>query len=295
GWLPAYAQLGGKLMYEKYYGNEVALSGKDARQKNPSAVTAGVNWTPFPLVTLGAEHRMAGGGKQDSQVTMQLTVRPGDSLDKHLDPSAVAGTRSLAGSRADLVERNNNIVLDYRKQELMTLGLPPALSGATGTVLTVNAQVESKYGLKEIDWQSPQLESDGGTLKVVAPDRLAVTLPGEARELPYVLTGVARDVRGNVSGRAVTHITVTAGEPEAGADGYSAEKTVVPSVLPADGESTARVTLTLKDGAGEPVTGQASELTTTVEHTPATVMARAKVMLMSLLDEVSAGPQVSAY
>ncbi|MCW5004210.1 inverse autotransporter beta domain-containing protein [Enterobacter roggenkampii] len=65
GWLPAYAQLGGKLMYEKYHGNEVALSGKDSRSKNPSAVTAGVNWTPFPLITLGAEHRAASDGKPD--------------------------------------------------------------------------------------------------------------------------------------------------------------------------------------------------------------------------------------
>lgn len=43
GWLPAYPQLGGKLAFEQYYGDEVALFGKDSRQRNPYAVTAGLN------------------------------------------------------------------------------------------------------------------------------------------------------------------------------------------------------------------------------------------------------------
>ncbi|MFO6427880.1 inverse autotransporter beta domain-containing protein [Escherichia coli] len=47
GWLPAYPQLGGKLVYQQYYGNEVALFGESERQKNPHAITAGVTWTPF--------------------------------------------------------------------------------------------------------------------------------------------------------------------------------------------------------------------------------------------------------
>ena len=291
GWLPAYAQLGGKLMFEKYYGKEVALIGNDSRHKNPSAVTAGVNWTPFPLLTLGAEHRAASGGQQDSQVSMTMTVRPGDSLDKHLDPSAVAATRTLAGSRADLVERNNNIVLEYRKQELMTLSVPTALSGAAATVLTVQANVKTKYGLKDIDWHAPQLESDGGRLAVVAPDQLAVTLPARARALPYVLTGVARDTRGNVSERAVTHITVVKDE------GHSAEKTVIPSTLPADGQSTARVQLTLKNSGGQPVIGQADEMQISVKLTPipSLMMARASSMMMRLMNNAPAEPQVSAY
>lgn len=48
-YLPAYPQLGGKLMYEKYRGDEVALFGKDDRQKDPHAVTLGVNYTPVPF------------------------------------------------------------------------------------------------------------------------------------------------------------------------------------------------------------------------------------------------------
>ncbi|VTR48614.1 Invasin [Serratia fonticola] len=35
-------------MFEQYRGDEVALFGKDDRQKNPYAVTAGINYTPIP-------------------------------------------------------------------------------------------------------------------------------------------------------------------------------------------------------------------------------------------------------
>lgn len=42
GWMPAVPQLGANLKYEQYYGKEVALFGKDNRQKDPHAVTVGV-------------------------------------------------------------------------------------------------------------------------------------------------------------------------------------------------------------------------------------------------------------
>ncbi len=36
---------------EQYKGDDVALFGKDNRQKNPHAITAGLNYTPIPLLT----------------------------------------------------------------------------------------------------------------------------------------------------------------------------------------------------------------------------------------------------
>ncbi|EAT8162262.1 TPA_asm: adenylate cyclase, partial [Salmonella enterica] len=44
--------------------------------------------------------------------------RIGDSLRSQLDPDAVGALRSLAGSRYDLTDRNNDIILEYRKQEV---------------------------------------------------------------------------------------------------------------------------------------------------------------------------------
>lgn len=112
-YLPFYPQVGGKMMYEKYRGNDVALFGKDQRQKNPQILTAGINYTPFPLLTVGADHRMGKGSQSSSNISAQLKYRLGESWRSHINPSAVAASRTLAGSRYDLVERNNNIVLDY--------------------------------------------------------------------------------------------------------------------------------------------------------------------------------------
>lgn len=62
-WVPSLPQLGGKLTYEQYYGKEVALFGVDSRQRNPHAITVGINYTPVPLITLGAEQRQGQSGK----------------------------------------------------------------------------------------------------------------------------------------------------------------------------------------------------------------------------------------
>ncbi len=42
----------------------------------------------------------------------------------------------LAGSRYDLVERNNNIVLEYRKSEVIRIALPERIEGKGGHTLS---------------------------------------------------------------------------------------------------------------------------------------------------------------
>ncbi|WP_317847668.1 inverse autotransporter beta domain-containing protein [Pseudomonas sp. HTZ2] len=126
GWLPSMPQLGGKLTYEKYYGSEVGLFGKDNRKKNPHAITTGVTYTPIPLLTFSAEQRRGNAGASDTQFGMQFNWSLGQSWSKQTDPSKVAAMRTLAGSRYDLVERNNNIVLEYRKKEVIRHHRHPA-------------------------------------------------------------------------------------------------------------------------------------------------------------------------
>lgn len=54
-------------------------------------------------------------------VLPSILLATGSAMQKQLDPNEVAARRSLAGSRYDLVDRNNNIVLEYRKKELVRL------------------------------------------------------------------------------------------------------------------------------------------------------------------------------
>ncbi len=256
-YLPAYPQLGGKLMFEQYRGNEVALFGKDNRQKDPYAITAGLNYTPIPLLTLGTEYRAGKGGSSDMAFGLQLNYRLGESWQSQIDPSAVAGFRTLAGSRYDLVERNNNIVLNYQKQELMRMTLPEAIRGDAGSTAIVTAQVQSTHGLKNIDWDGSALTAAGGAMKQVSATAVLVTLPPyRTGNNVHMLSAMAHDNNGNSSHRVVTHITVNEQEVIA----THSQTGATPDTLVADGSSTSQITVSLRDGNDLPIGGQASQL-----------------------------------
>ncbi|WP_173581542.1 inverse autotransporter beta domain-containing protein, partial [Winslowiella iniecta] len=191
GWLPAYPQLGAKLMFEQYQGDEVALFGKDQRQKDPWAFTGGVSYTPIPLLTLGAEHRAGKNGQQDSQITLALSYRPGEPWHKQINPDNVGASRLLSGSRHDLVERNNSIVLDYRKQETLTLGLPENATGKGLGVLALSYTLKNTYPVQNISWASPALIAAGGIITPAGDGRIDISLPSWRGSNPnrYTLTG----------------------------------------------------------------------------------------------------------
>ncbi|QQE44508.1 Ig-like domain-containing protein [Hafnia alvei] len=118
GYLPAYPQLGAKLMYEQYYGDDVALFDKDNLQSNPSAMTTGINYTPIPLISMGIDYKRGQSAMSDTQFNLNLRYDIGRDWRDQISPTQVGVQRSLAGSRYDLVERNNAIVLAYQKKDL---------------------------------------------------------------------------------------------------------------------------------------------------------------------------------
>lgn len=253
GWLPALPQLGTKIVYEQYYGKEVALFGKDHRQQNPYAFTAGINYTPFPLLTLSAEQRQGKGGKNDTRLGVQMNFQLGESWRQQIDPSAMGAMRRLAVSRYDLVERNNNIVLEYRKKQLIFLSIADSRPGYAGEQLPLTVSVNSKYGLAHIEWSAPQLLAAGGTLVQEAPGSLSVILPDYNFASPaantYQLSGVAVDTQGNVSRRAITTLVVS----QAAISNATSEFTPAASTLPADNSSQQNLILTIRDAKGHPI------------------------------------------
>ena len=212
-WLPSLPQLGGKLTYEQYYGNEVALFGEDNRQKNPHAITAGVNYTPVPLITLGAEQRQGQSGINDTRITLDMNYQLGVPWHSQLNPDAVAAMRSLIGSRYDLVERNNNIVLEYRKKEALQLHTADLITGKAGEQKSLQVSVTSTYGLSRIDWDASALTAAGGKIVRNGSD-YAVVLPpylsASQAMNTYTVSGIAVDTKGNRSERSNTQVTVQA-------------------------------------------------------------------------------------
>lgn len=271
GYLPAWPQLGASVMYEQYFGKNVDLfNDEDNRQKDPYAVTVGLNYTPFTLLTAGISQKMGKGDTQDTQFSLGVSYAPGVSLDKQLDPDQVALKRSLMGSRMELVSRNNTIVLDYRKQDLISLGLPSKIEGAEKTTLPVSAVVNSKYGVDHIDWQANELTAHGGSIKQDKNGgQYSITLPAyqySASANHYTVTGKAYDEKGNGSNLSEMQVYVT------GADAatWSSSASVSSETILADGISTSTVTLRISSSDQQTVTGVADQLTATIKLTPLT-------------------------
>ncbi|EEY1601394.1 inverse autotransporter adhesin YeeJ [Escherichia coli] len=256
GWLPAWPHLGGKLVYEQYYGDEVALFDKDDRQSNPHAITAGLNYTPFPLMTFSAEQRQGKQGENDTRFAVDFTWRPGSAMQKQLDPNEVAARRSLAGSRFDLVDRNNNIVLEYRKKELVRLTLTDPVTGKSGEVKSLVSSLQTKYALKGYNVEATALEAAGGKVVTTGKDIL-VTLPGyrftstPETDNTWPIEVTAEDVKGNFSNREQSMVVVQA--PTLSQKDSSVSLST--QTLSADSHSTATLTFIAHDAAGNPVIG----------------------------------------
>ncbi|HGN1706767.1 TPA: invasin domain 3-containing protein [Providencia rettgeri] len=216
GWLPAYPNLGGNIKLEQYYGDDVALFSTENRQKDPLAATVGINWTPFSLLSISAEHRIS-HEFSDTTAKLQLTWELGKNLADQFDPSKVANSRRLMGNRYDFVTRNNNMVLEYQKKTLLSLSLPNKIEGMTGDEISIISALSSKYPLDKIVVQAPQFTDAGGKINLDG-SKTTLRLPSykvamtnlESRKInTYIIKVTAFDTKGNASPQETTLVEVT--------------------------------------------------------------------------------------
>ncbi|EDQ0843024.1 hypothetical protein CQW45_001908 [Salmonella enterica subsp. enterica serovar Braenderup str. CFSAN001755] len=257
GYLPSYPQLGAKVVYEKYYGDHVGLFGdsEDDLQKNPQAVTVGVNYTPFPLMTFSLDQKQGESGENDTELAMNMSYQIGSPLNEQLDGDAVATRRSLAGSRYDLVDRNNNIVLEYRKKSSIGMKTVGVVSGYPGDEKTLGVSVNAPDGFDHIEWQADTLYAQGGQIISKGGYDYDVIIPNynaaDGASNTYTIHGVAYDKKGNHSSPSETQVSVAQSQVDV------TKSTLDPTkfALKNNGTDTQVLTLTLKDSTGRPVTG----------------------------------------
>jgi len=259
-WLPALPQLGAELVYEQYYGHQVALFGKDHRQRNPHAITLGVNYSPFPLLTFNAARSLGASGNSDTRVGIELRYQPNESWKSQIDPDAAHQMHSLAADRHTLIERNNNIVLDYRKKTLIRLQTAAHITGYTGEEKSLGVVVNSAYGLDKITWSAAALVAAGGEIIQKSATDYSVILPdyqtGPGSINTYTIRGVAVDKQGNASPAAQTLVTVAQGT----IDTTKSTFTPTHSQLLADGKTQLQLVLKVNDSQGNPVDISAEEI-----------------------------------
>ncbi|MEM8336484.1 invasin domain 3-containing protein, partial [Morganella morganii] len=216
GYLPDYPQLGAFAKYEQYFGDGISLASTTSSgelKSNPSVSTIGLSYTPFPLITFKGQ--TSRGDSNDSQVGMELSYRFGVPLSQQLDTDNVDLMRNLAGNRYDFVDRNYNIVMQYRKQELLRIALPPTLRAEAAQTVPVTVSVlKAKYGLKSLRWSAPELLANGGEIKQTGLTTADITLPAyifanrSGEPQGYRVTAVGEDNEGNPSNTAEMWVNV---------------------------------------------------------------------------------------
>ena len=249
-YLPAYPQLGTELKYEKYFGNSVALFDTDNLQSNPSAVTIGLNYTPVPLVTFGTNYKTGQNGLNNTSIKVDFNYALGVPWEQQISSDYMQIRHSLAGSRMDFVNRNNDIVMQYRKQAVIKLALPQQLSGDVLSKQNLTASITAKHGADRIQWDgSSTLFTAGGSVTAKDLTHYIVTLPAQHGQ--YNLRGIAYDKEGNASNTAETLLTVNDNSENVKLD-LSADPAVG---VVADGITTSTLTATVRNANGNAIPG----------------------------------------
>jgi len=154
GYLPFYRQIGGSLSYEQYLGKNVDLFGSGKKQNDPRAMQLGLNYTPVPLVTVKALHKIGEGGQSQEQVELALSYRLGVPLIKQISPEYVAQAKSLRGSRYDNIERKNVPVLEFRQRKTLQVFLAtPPWNLQEGETLPLVLEIKAVNGITHVSWQ----------------------------------------------------------------------------------------------------------------------------------------------
>ena len=294
GWLPAYPQLGASIQFEKYYGKNVGLFGSDNLQENPYAVTGGISYTPVPLIKFSAQHKQGQSNVHDTTFGVEFNYRPGVSLAEQLSSDNVAVMREVQNRRYDFVERNNNIVLEYKKKHALKISLPESVQGEGESIIPVTLTINNASGgIKSVQWNDSAFTAAGGKISGNGTS-WQITLPAYKSEgvNSWNVGATVQDSRGNVSNYAVMNISVTDSGVSTADSSFTLDGDSSPTIS-ADSQSTYPIVLSLKDSNGKALTGLADDIEMSVEFTADSNSARQRETVtapsLGAVEEISAG------
>ena len=294
GWLPAYPQLGASIQFEKYYGKNVGLFGSDNLQENPYAVTGGISYTPVPLIKFSAQHKQGQSNVHDTTFGVEFNYRPGVSLAEQLSSDNVAVMREVQNRRYDFVERNNNIVLEYKKKHALKISLPESVQGEGESIIPVTLTINNASGgIKSVQWNDSAFTAAGGKISGNGTS-WQITLPAYKSEgvNSWNVGATVQDNRGNVSNYAVMNISVNDSGVSTADSSFTLDGDSSPTIS-ADSQSTYPIVLSLKDSNGKALTGLADDIEMSVEFTADSNSARQRETVtapsLGAVEEISAG------
>jgi hypothetical protein len=114
GYLPFYKQLAVNAAMEKWLGDMVSPFGQaDRLASNPNVMVLGLDWTPVPILSVSGQTRTV-QNHTETKFGLSFNYLFGVPIEDQLTPTTVAELRSIDGSRHDFVDRQNDMILEYR-------------------------------------------------------------------------------------------------------------------------------------------------------------------------------------
>lgn len=151
GTFPSLPWFGAELGLEQYYGNKVDLLGNQSLSKNPSAFSGTLVWKPVPLLEMRTGYRDAGRGGSQTEVGMKVNYNFGTPFHQQLDYRNVDSITNTLNRRA-FVDRNYDIVMEYKEQaSRIKINVSP-VSGKSGQVVNLMPAVNSRYPIQNVEW-----------------------------------------------------------------------------------------------------------------------------------------------
>ncbi|MFJ3368219.1 inverse autotransporter beta domain-containing protein [Pseudomonas sp. NPDC086251] len=115
--IPGVPQLAATARYFQWYGEGVDVFGGGQLEKAPRGYGLGLRWQPIPLLGFTAEHQKIQHGDISWEVGLSLNWSFDRELAHQLNASDSSALRPLAQARQDFVQRDYNVVLDYKQKE----------------------------------------------------------------------------------------------------------------------------------------------------------------------------------
>ena len=191
--IPGVPQMAATGQYFKWKGEGVDAFGSGTLESNPSGHGIGLRWQPMPLLGFTAERQQLHGGDGQWQLGVNLNWNFDQDIKKQLNAANAIALRPLTEAKQDFVDRNYNIVLNYKEEAkyksfgFVNKSVSIQSNPVSGVAVTVaaprlNGTPAAGMARYEVSGTTTHVSVDPITgLITVAPGATAQTLPIVAR------------------------------------------------------------------------------------------------------------------
>ncbi|WP_211080526.1 inverse autotransporter beta domain-containing protein [Enterobacteriaceae endosymbiont of Donacia dentata] len=206
GYFPRIPEIKFKFSYEKYYGN-IGFKKNDNGFENeklysPSLFLFDINYHPIPLLTFYLQKTKSFSGKSNTMFGMQLNFKFNCSLHDQINTEFPNIFSSADDHRYDFVNRNNNILLEYRNKFLIKLFAKKEITGYPGSKIFLDVEVNAVNKVKNLHFNiNNNFLQNGGFIESITKNKYIINLPNydfkNNNKNFYKLRIIASDIEGN--------------------------------------------------------------------------------------------------